>query len=274
MNLHGRCGPTAGVTLYLQRLSNFRVNVGDTFKNVGITAIITGDDNTTLRYDDPIVGKFTVDTTYLADNKTLTLTEFGPTTKDTHAFAVTNLKGNVDASGINGDGTGRVSVAAASGNGFDVSVLGGGGDDTFIGGAGNDTITGGPGADVLVGGAGVDTFVYATGATGIALADADTITDFTTLDDLISTAIVGIVDADVTIADGSVLADFTAFVTAANTAYNAGADVYVAWDAIGSGDAWVAINNNGGVDFTAGGSLIVLTGINAATEIAASNFIA
>ena len=94
------------------------------------------------------------------------------------------------------------------------------------------------------------------------------------MDDLISTGIVGILDEDVTIADGSVLADFTAFVTAANTAYNAGADVYVAWDAIGSGDAWVAINNNGGVDFTAGGSLIVLTGINAATEIAASNFIA
>lgn len=139
------------------------VNVGTGFQTAGITTVITGDDNTTLQYDDPVVGTITVDTTYLADDKTLTLTEFGPTTQGVHAFAVTNLKGNVDASAIYGWGTGRVSVTAASGMGFDVSVIGGGGADTITGGLGDDTIDGGAGNDSITGGAGVDNIWVGSG---------------------------------------------------------------------------------------------------------------
>ena len=140
------------------------VNVGTGFQTAGITTVITGDDNTTLQYDDPIVGTITVDTTYLADDKTLTLTEFGPTTQGMHAFAVTNLKGNVDASAIDGSGTGRVSVAAATGTGFDVSVIGGGGADTITGGLGDDTIDGGAGNDTIVGSAAADTITVGSGS--------------------------------------------------------------------------------------------------------------
>ena len=142
--------------------------------------------------------------------------------------------------------------------------------------AGLSTITGGAGADTLTGGAGADTFVYATGATGVTVATADTITDFTTADDFISTGIAGIAAADVVIADGTGLADLAAFVTAADAAFAAGDSVYVAWNVanISAGNALVAINNNGGATFAAGDSLIVLTGVNLAAEIAAANFIA
>jgi Ca2+-binding RTX toxin-like protein len=148
------------------------VNLGSVFRDVGVTTIITGNDNTTLKYDDAVVGTIAVDTTYLADNKTLTLNEFGPTTQGTFAFAVTNLKGNVDASGIDGNGTGRVSVAAASGVGFDISVIGGGGNDTITGGAGADSISGAAGSNSLTGGAGADVFTIANSGSSV-----DSITD-------------------------------------------------------------------------------------------------
>lgn len=124
------------------------VNLGDVFPRVGITKIITGDNDTTLRYDNSALGTINVDTTALADNKTLTLYGFGGFL-GTYTFAVTNLKGNVDASGMSGN----TSVSAASGSGFSVSI---------VGGEGNDTITGGLGADTINGGAGINTFVFNT----------------------------------------------------------------------------------------------------------------
>ena len=138
-------------------------------------------------------------------------------------------------------------------------------------------IVGNAGADILSGNNGADTFVYATGATGITVAAADTITDFITANDFISTGIAGFNAAnDVVIADGSALANFAAFVTAAEVAFAAGDSVYVAWNVanISAGNALVAINNNGGNDFTNGDSLIVLTGVNTGAEIAIANFIA
>jgi hypothetical protein len=148
------------------------------------------------------------------------------------------------------------------------------GADTIVGTANADVIIGGAGADVMTGGAGADTFVFATGATGVTLATADTITDFTTAVDLIETGIAGLVAADVAIADGTALANFAAFVTAAEAAFAAGDNVFVAWNVanISAGNALVAINSNGGATFTAGDTLIVLTGINAGAEIDVTDF--
>lgn len=73
-------------------------------------------------------------------------------------------------------GAGRDSLVGGAGH--DV-INGGVGADTLVGGNGNDTLTGGAGFDELTGGAGSDVFVFAAGA------KRDTITDFSTTDDVI-----------------------------------------------------------------------------------------
>lgn len=128
------------------------VNLGDVFPGVGITTIATGNDNTTLRYDNILLGTLTIDATALADNKTLTLTQFGEPGAG-QWFNITNLKGDVNAAGLQGG----ISVTVATGTGFDVTVVGGDGNDSLVGGAGADTLTGANGADQLRGGAGADT---------------------------------------------------------------------------------------------------------------------
>ena len=145
--------------------------------------------------------------------------------------------------------------------------------DYIVGSAVANVITGGAGADVMTGGAGADTFMVATGATGITLATADTITDFATGTDKINSTSV---DGDVLIVDGTALANFAAFATNADGAFQNGAagdEFYVAWNAAGTGNAWVAIDENNNGDFDAGDTLIILTGINLAAEIAVADFI-
>lgn len=117
--------------------------------------------------------------------------------------------------------------------------------------------------------------MYALNATGITLAAADSITDFGPLD-LISTGISGLTSAMVDIASGAFYKSFADFVDDANAVFTSGLgyQVCVSYDAQGSGNAWVAINNNGGVLFDSGDSLVVLTGINSAGQILASDFIA
>lgn len=127
------------------------INLGDVLPGVGITTIATGDDSTTLRYDNIALGTLNIDATALADNKTLTLTQAGgPGTGQW--FSVAELKGDVNAAGLQGG----IAVTAAMGSGFDVSILGGNGNDTLTGGAGSDTINGGAGNDTINGGAGAD----------------------------------------------------------------------------------------------------------------------
>ena len=57
--------------------------------------------------------------------------------------------------------------------------------DTLVGNDGSDTIEGREGADTLTGGNRQDTFVFGSGDTGILEAEADTITDFVSGNDLI-----------------------------------------------------------------------------------------
>jgi len=186
-----------------------------------------------------------------------------------------NITGNKDLTldlAVNGGSTTGLTVSATAFTGK-LDVAGTANADSITGGGAADTIEGGAGADTLTGGAGADTFVFATGDTGITLADADTIADFTTGSDKISSS--GDAGA-ATIADGTALANFAAFVTAADGVFNAlgtNDDVYVSWNAAGSGNAWVAIDENDNGSFDAGDTLVVLTGVNTASEIALSDFL-
>ncbi len=148
-----------------------------------------------------------------------------------------------------------------------INITGSTGGSTLIGGAAADTITGGAGVDTSTGNAGADVFTYATGDTGITLATADVITDFVTASDSIATSLVA---GNATIADGSALADFTAFVAAADAVLTAGAgvdDSYIAYNAAASGNAWVVIDEDDSGSVDAGDTVIVLNGIDLVTEI-------
>jgi T1SS-143 domain-containing protein len=156
----------------------------------------------------------------------------------------------------------------------DSNVLAGGaGSDYLNGTAAANTMSGGAGADFMAGGAGADEFQFASGASGITLATADTILDFATGVDKIATSKAA---GNATIADGGALADFTAFVAAADAVLNGGAgvnDIYVAYNAAASGNAWAVVDENDSGAVDAGDTLIVLTGINTGGEIAAADFI-
>lgn len=183
---------------------------------------------------------------------------------------VITVVGTTSADTIN---LGGLVVNDSGSNGVTFVINGLGGDDTIIGTSTLDTITGGTGVDSLTGGALADTFVFTSGDTGITLATADTIADFTTGADKLST-FGGVGSA--TIADGSALADFAAFVTAANAILTAGPgadDVYVSWNAAASGNGWVAVDENDDGSFNAGDTLLVLTGINTVAEIVVGDFL-
>ena len=181
--------------------------------------------------------------------------------------SATNNALSSNITGSDGNDTVNGSVAADE-------LRGAKGDDVIKGNGGADNIYGGAGSDTLTGGEGADTFFYVSGSTGVTETTGDRIEDFYSVLDQISTGVTGLTAADVTIADGTAQADFDAFKAAAEAAFATGKEVYVAYNQDNSGNALVAINNNGGVTFTSGDSLITLVGVNQASEITASNFIA
>ena len=187
---------------------------------------------------------------------------------------VTTLGGEDSVTtGANNDiiDTGAADDTISSGAGND-TITAGAGDEVINAGAGTDGITGGTGADTMTGGAGTDTFTVATGDTGITIATADTITDFTTADDIIATSLIA---GNATIADGSALAaaadsGLAAFIAAADAVLTAGAgvdDAYIAYDAAGTGNAYVVIDEDDSGSVDAGDTFIILTGVNLVTEI-------
>ncbi len=88
-----------------------------------------------------------------------------------------NGTGNASANIIIGNSSANV----LSGNDGNDTLKGGSGNDTLLGGNGNDVINGELGLDFLTGGAGADKFVF----TSSGVANADTITDFSHVDDVI-----------------------------------------------------------------------------------------
>jgi len=146
----------------LQLFGASSINMGGEVATAGIKTILTGNDNTTIRYDNSDLGQMTVDGTALATGKSLILTEFSATAN----FVVTNLHGDLDSTALDDN----ITVTAVSSSGVSIST--GSGNDTLTGSAGNDvinagngtnSITGGKGVDTLTGGDNVDTFNFISG---------------------------------------------------------------------------------------------------------------
>jgi len=173
---------------------------------------------------------------------------------------------DVDLSGI--DASDSVS------SGADFSILGGTGANTIIGTSIADDIDAGAGVDEMTGGDGDDVFIFDNSDTGITVATADTITDFTTTEDSID--LNGYVSGTSTYteADGSAVASFTALVALADAALDGtDDDVYVSYNALGTGDAYVFFDADASGAFTTGDTLIILTGVSAAADIIAADFV-
>jgi Ca2+-binding RTX toxin-like protein len=173
---------------------------------------------------------------------------------------------DVDLSGI--DASDSVS------SGADFSILGGTGANTIIGTSIADDIDAGAGVDEMTGGDGDDVFIFDTLDTGITVATADTITDFTTTEDSID--LNGYVSgaSTYTEADGSAVASFAALIALADAALGTvNEDVYVSYNALGTGDAYVFFDADASGAFTTGDTLIILTGVSAAADIIAADFV-
>ena len=126
------------------------INIGDEVHTAGINKILTGDDDTLIRYDQPSLGQITIDGSALASGKTLTLTMYG----ESADFVVTNLHGNLVATDL---GNNDIQVTAVSDS--RVTITTGSANDTVIGGADNDIINAGNGTNSITGGKGVDTLM-------------------------------------------------------------------------------------------------------------------
>ena len=150
-------------------------------------------------------------------------------------------------------------------------LRGGEGDDVISAGAGADSITGGTGADNLTGGDGADIFKFVSGDTDV-VSPSDIIADFSTLDgDQIS---IGETVGNITIADGELLV-LPTFKTAATEAFDGtGADVYIAYNVSGLGDALIAVDTSGDGSFGAGDLLIKLLNVDGSDDILSGDIIA
>ena len=88
---------------------------------------------------------------------------------------------NLDLVGLATSGNGNASNNVINGNGLANTLRGLAGNDTLNGAGGNDTLAGGAGTDFLGGGLGMDRFFYGE----VGAANADTMTDYSHIDDTI-----------------------------------------------------------------------------------------
>ena len=154
------------------------------------------DTNTTLHASTLIVTDASTTTVNISGDTGLTLSGLTAlTTLDASgvtAGVVTYTAVNA-ASLTGGDGddalTGSALADIIDGGDGDDALVGAAGADEISGGDGDDVITGGTGVDSLTGGDGADEFVFLTAhgtqTSGDSAATADTITDFTSADDVI-----------------------------------------------------------------------------------------
>jgi len=268
------------------------------------TVTVNDEETLTISSGDATSETLTIDTLNATDLTSLTLTGTG-------AITITNAIGNqtklatVDASSmaaaVDVDATSSAVVVTMTGgsaadvleggiradiiNGNDGgdTLIGNQGADTINGGAGADEISGGVGADILTGGAGADDFNFSDGDNStITVAGADTITDFTTGSDEfdIDGYAVASVATDLSINDGTSVADLTALIALADAFFaTAGAGavvadgVYVSYNALGTGDAYVFADTDNSAAFDAGDVFLILSGIDKAAEIVTGDFI-
>jgi len=150
-------------------------------------------------------------------------------------------------------------------------IDGGAGDDDLDGGAGNDRLVGGTGKDDLWGGLGADTFVFSAGDSGQTVATADVIYDFNAgAGDLIELdGVVSVADYD---AVNGTSNDEAAFLANAGNHFSGASDVdvYVEYNANGSGNAWMAVDMNASGSVDADDLFIVLVGVDTLQELGAN----
>jgi len=261
-------GSIGGVTINAFTGKTVNVDASDTIDGVTGPYTVTALDSATVAVSS--LEASTVGITAATGSTALTAAVTGGIDVDTVTVTGVDAQTSIIVTGDLGLGTDVLNVDGSNQttNAQTISIAGVTNYDaaTITGSAQIDTITGGAGADTITSGAGADVFVFATGDTGITLATADTITDFATTVDNIDTQAL---NASV-VANGSNYADFTAFVTAADASFTGGGniDAFVAWNAAGSGNAYVAVDENGDGAFNTGDSLVILTGIGLANEIA------
>lgn len=175
------------------------------------------------------------------------------------------------------------------------TLEGGSGRDVLIGGIGNDRFSGGPGADVFTGALGHDIFVFEAGDSGVTLATADVVTDFSLgkdhiqMNDLVSRH--SRVDEFVWIEDFNDFefflqhSSFDSFTRAVADKFQTAAQdrennqvqgiprVYAVIDIFDSGNTWMVINRGDPTQFNAEDSLVILEGVDHRSELGISNFI-
>ena len=144
-----------------------------------------------------------------------------------------------------------------------------------MGGDGADTLIAGAGSDSLTGGSEVDVFVFGTTDSGLSLATADSITDFTSAADTLRLGLAGDGTAGTGnyVEAGAAVADFAAALAAADLALAAlngtsAASQLYAFEFDGTnGYLFVDTDSDGDAD-----QVIVLTGVDS-TEISAGDIV-
>ena len=203
---------------------------------------------------------------------TLTLTGLEMIAAEGATFKAALLSGKAYTMSAGGAGTGFDVVGTASANTINLSTLTI--DGTISTGADTIGIDGGAGADTitLVASGTNDTITVVDGETGITAATADSITNFKTGDDVISfdngsAFTLG----EYTEVSGLTMADFDAFVAAADAAFDGDGDdtdFYFAYDVADSGNGWLAIDADGD---GATDNVIQLVGLATAASLAVTD---
>jgi hypothetical protein len=156
------------------------------------------------------------------------------------------------------------------------NAIGGTNNDTLTGNSLDNILNGGPGKDVLTGGSGADTFEIGSGASGITLATADTILDFSTTIDKINITDSQIGAGEAVVSDGASFADFSALAADAGTNFtdtDNTSNVQMYFDGFGTGHGYVFIDSDNDGTLNTDDNLIILTGVNLSTEIAISDIV-
>jgi Ca2+-binding RTX toxin-like protein len=144
-----------------------------------IDSVSTGAGNDTVSFDDvnfPSIGIVVDGDASAVDSDKVIIYQTQAGTLDVSTSVFSNIE--------------TVALVAATSD--DVSLIGNSLKNSLVGGAGSDELFGGAGADTLTGGAGSDDFVYTTPTESAnALANRDTITDFTSGTDHIQISVSG-----------------------------------------------------------------------------------
>lgn len=154
------------------------------------------------------------------------------------------------------------------------TIKGTNGADSLIGNDGADTLEGRAGSDTLTGGNRQDTFVFSSGDTGIVEAEADTITDFVSGNDLIDLKSISGDNLGTYVEANGTANNFGAFSTNSTNSFSGSAiDIYVEYNLNGSGNTYVMVDEDKSGAVNAGDTLIILGNLSGADGFDSSDII-